>query len=231
MAAAAGPDRLRVEMHCHTCYSPDSLLRPADLLARARARGLDRVAITDHNTIEGALHAQRIDPPLVVVGEEILTTKGELLAYYLTEGVPTDLEPLVAIERLRQQGAIISVSHPFDHARSGAWRPADLEAILPHVDALEVFNARAISPASNRRAGGLAARARLLCTAGSDAHAYPEVGRVVMALPDFWDAESMRRALREAEILGRRSPSLVHLYSRYASWRKHLGWHPPDTST
>ncbi len=213
-----------VELHCHTYRSPDSLMEPAKLLEMCRARGIDRLAVTDHNTIQGALEAQALDPERVIVGEEILTTQGELLAYFVTEEVPAGLTPKETIARLRAQGAVISVSHPFDYTRKGAWRMEDLEAILPLVDALEVFNARSWRAAANRRAAEVARRAGLPGTAGSDAHAYAEVGRVRMRLPAFSDPASFLRVLSAGEVLGRRSSPLVHLYSRYAALAKRLGW-------
>lgn len=219
-------ERLVVELHCHTYRSPDSLIEPGRLLEVCRARGIDRLAITDHNTIRGALEAKALDPERVIVGEEILTTRGELLAYFVTEEVPPGLTPEETIERLRAQGAVVSVSHPFDYTRKGAWRMEDLEAILPLVDALEVFNARSWTAAANRQAAEVARRAGLPGTAGSDAHAYAEVGRVRMRLPAFTDAASFLAALPAGEILGRRSWPLVHLYSRYATLAKRLGWRP-----
>ena len=130
---------LRVEFHCHSRYSIDSLNKIPDLLKTAHKRGIDRLVITDHNTIRGVLEAQALDGELVIVGEEIKTTKGELLASFVTDEIPEGLEPLEAIHRLRKQGAFISVSHPFDLQRSG-WQLTDLMFILPLVDAIEVFN-------------------------------------------------------------------------------------------
>ena len=215
---------LSVELHCHTCYSADSLTRPKDLLRAAERRGLDRVAITDHNTIQGAIEAQKLDSDRVIVGEEILTTKGELLAYFVKEQVPPNLSPIETIQRLRDQGAVISVSHPFDPHRKGAWQPGDLEDILPLVDALEIFNARMFGMQANQQAAQWAQRAGLLGTAGSDAHAIPELGQVVMRMPEFNGPETFLHSLAEAEIEGGLSSPLVHFYSRWAVWRKKLGW-------
>ena len=78
---------IRLEFHSHTSSSKDSLLRPADLVAAARRKGIDRVVVTDHNSIVGALEAQRLDPERVIVGEEIMTTRGEILAAYVAEEV------------------------------------------------------------------------------------------------------------------------------------------------
>jgi predicted metal-dependent phosphoesterase TrpH len=218
-------ETMLVELHCHTCYSSDSLLRPAELLAAAASRGLGRVAITDHNTIEGALQATALDPERVIVGEEIMTSQGELLAFFLRSPIPAGLSPVETIDRLRAQGAFISVSHPFDRRRSGSWKRADLAMIFGQVDALEVFNARALSMAPNHLAAEAAAQAGLLGTAGSDAHAALEVGRAAMRLAPFDDAEGMRQALTAAEkYRGRLSPRWVHLLSRWAVLRKSLGW-------
>jgi hypothetical protein len=215
------------ELHCHSCYSKDSLMLPGRLIDVARRRGLQRLAITDHNVFDGARHAARIDPELIIPGEEIMTTGGELLAYYIVEALPPGLSPERTIELLRQQGAVISVAHPFDAIRAGRWEEAELRAILPLVDAIEVFNARVASSAQNRRAAALAAATGTPGTAGSDAHAYVEVGQTTMRLPDFQDAEGLRAALWSGEVLGRRSPYWVHLYSRYAAWRKLAGWRMP----
>ena len=218
----------RVELHCHTCFSPDSLVRPAELVEGARRRGIDRVAVTDHNTIQGALACAELDPKRVIVGEEILTTQGELLAFFVTEEIPAGLEPEAALEALRNQGAFISVSHPFDPHRKGAWSRENLDRIRPHIDAIEGFNARAVSDGPNRKAASYAEQHGLLQTAGSDAHAVLELGRTVLRMPVFEDAEGMRHALTQSERIGDRSPAWVHLLSRWASWRKRFGWNHPD---
>ncbi len=112
---------INLEFHCHTCASQDSLTTPEELVAACRRKGIDRVVVTDHNTIAGARSAQALDPELVIVGEEIMTTRGEILAAFVREEVPRGLSPQEAIQRLKDQGAFISVSHPFDSFRSGGW--------------------------------------------------------------------------------------------------------------
>ena len=133
---------ISVEFHCHSNASKDLLACPEELIAAARAMGIDRLIITDHNTIAGARLARELDPELVIVGEEIMTTRGEILAAYVSEEIPAMLSPEETIRRLREQGAFISVSHPFDKMRSGGWREPDLLEILPLVDAIEVYNSR-----------------------------------------------------------------------------------------
>lgn len=163
--------QMRVEFHCHTNASGDSLTHPQDLVRIARRRGLDRVVVTDHNTIAGARAAQALDPELIIVGEEIMTTRGEILAAFLTEEIPPGLTPKDTIGRLREQGAFISVSHPFDRWRSGGWQEPALLEILPLVDAIETFNSRCMWPGFNQRAKNFATQHDIPGTVGSDAHA------------------------------------------------------------
>lgn len=211
---------LRVEFHCHTIYSKDSLLRPIELIETCRRKGIDRVIVTDHNRIDGARRAQEIDPQRVIVGEEIMTTRGELLTAFVKEVIPARLEPLEAIHRLREQGAFISVSHPFDWQRNGAWKTEDLLEIIPYVDAIETYNARCLNETPNRMAREFAGEHQLRGTAGSDAHTARELGRANLLLLDFDSPESLKHALDQAVPDVRRSGAWVHFTSTYAKWVK-----------
>lgn len=211
-----------LEFHSHTLASKDSLLRPADLVAAARRKGIDRVVVTDHNSISGAFEAKRFDPERIIVGEEIMTTRGEILAAYVTEEIPAGLSPQETIRRLREQGAFISVSHPFDGWRKGGWAEADLLKILPLVDAIEVFNSRCMLPRSNLQAGEFARRNEIPGTVGSDAHAACELGRALLLLEPFEGPDELRAVIRRGIPKVRWSPPWFHLISRYAAIRKRI---------
>ena len=213
---------LRVEFHCHTYASKDSLTRPGDLIHTARRKGLDRLVITDHNSIAGAVEAQAIDPELVIVGEEIMTTKGEILAAFVREEIPPFLSPQETIRQLKAQGAFVSVSHPFDELRAGGWKENDLLEIVPFVDAIEIYNSRCMFPRFNRRAREFALKHNLAGTVGSDAHAAFEVGRSVLLLDQFAGPDEMRDVIRRAKFKVKWSPWWFHLVSRYASSVKKL---------
>jgi predicted metal-dependent phosphoesterase TrpH len=213
---------LHVEFHCHTIYSKDSLTPPRDLVEACRRKGIDRVVVTDHNTIAGARAAQMIDPERVIVGEEIMTTRGEILAAFVSEEIPRGLTPRETIRRLRQQGAFISVSHPFDEWRSGHWQEEDLLEILPEVDAIEVYNSRCMLPRFNQRAQELAEKHRLAGTVGSDAHASFELGQSLMILELFQGPDGLRNVIRRGIPKVKPSPAWVRLISRYAVVYKKL---------
>lgn len=221
-----GDSLLHVDFHCHTIFSKDSLTTPEKLLATCQRKGIDRVAITDHNTIAGALRAKELDPDRVIIGEEILTTEGELLAFFVEDEIPPGLTPQATIGQLKDQGAFISVSHPFDVFRKGHWKTEILQEILPYIDAIETFNARCMWPGFNWQAQKFARQHNLVGTHGSDAHAAFEIGRGSLLLPPFHDTNSLREALKHAI-----SPQLilsgigVRLCSRYAVWRKNSNKH------
>ena len=211
---------LYVEFHCHTIYSKDSLTQPQALVDTCRRKGIDRVVVTDHNTIAGARAAQALDPQRVIVGEEIMTTRGEILAAFVTEEIPPGLTPQETIRRLKDQGAFISVSHPFDTLRKGGWKEADLLEILPEVDAIEVYNSRCMNPRFNWEAHQFAEKYDLAGTVGSDAHVRFELGRSLMSLEPFEGPDGLRRIIRSGVPKVRWSPPWVHFTSRYATMYK-----------
>jgi predicted metal-dependent phosphoesterase TrpH len=178
--------------------------------------------ITDHNSISGARVAQAFDPELVIIGEEIMTTRGEILAAFVKEEIPAELPPQEVIQRLREQGAFISVSHPFDSMRSGGWKEADLLEILPLVDAIEVYNSRCMFPRFNEEARKFAEKHNIPGTVGSDAHAAFEVGRSVLKLQPFQDGDGLRQVIRWGEPVTKWSLPWIHITSRYASVTKKL---------
>jgi predicted metal-dependent phosphoesterase TrpH len=214
-------DYLVTDFHTHTIYSPDSLTTPHQLIAAARRKRIDRVVVTDHNEIEGAIRAKELDPETIIIGSEIETPEGEILAAFMTEGIPSGLPSLEVIRRLKEQNAFISISHPFDPYRKGGWRVEALLEILPYIDAIETFNARCIWPNFNWQAEKFAQKYKLLGTHGSDAHTAFEIGRGSLLVPRFEDSTSLKENLTHAI-----SPRLtlsapwVHIASRYASWIK-----------
>ncbi len=207
---------LKVEFHCHTIYSKDSLTQPAALIKAARKKGLDRVIITDHNRIDGALAAQKLDPELIIIGEEIMTTEGEILAAFVQEHIPPYLTPQETIKRLRAQDAFISLSHPFDIFRRGHWDINQLREIAPLVDAIEVFNARCYTMQFNQQAAAFAQEHGLLGTVGSDAHTAMELGQASLTVEHFESGPQLKQVLATGQASTQLSSPLIRLTSRFA---------------
>ena len=216
-------DTWKVDLHSHTIYSKDSITKTANQLKQARAVGLNKLAITEHNRLDGALAAKALDPDLIIVGEEIRTTHGEIIAYFVSEEVPRGLSPQETIARLRDQGAVISIPHPLDSLRSSAMGREMVLTVINDVDALEVLNARCLRADDNASAAQLATDYGKLATAGSDAHTPGEIGRCYVEMPPFEDnSASFLAALQQAQPVGQTSPSRVRLLSNYAKVHKRV---------
>ena len=211
---------IRADFHVHSIASWDSLSKGEDLYRRAKETGLGKLIFTDHNSIAEGLKLQKMDPDFVIVGEEILTAKAEILAFFVKEEIPKDIEPLEAFLRLRDQGAFISLSHPYAPMRFH-WSEEEMEEYLPYLDAIEIANARCL-PGMNQSAAKFAADHGLCGTAGSDAHGVPELGSMGLELPDFHTSDELRESIRSAKVFGTESPLWVRAYSRGAVLRKGL---------
>ena len=170
-----------VDLHCHTSASFDSLASPRAVVAAAARRGLTHLAITDHDRIEGALAAQDAAPSglNVIVGEEIRTRDGDLIAVFLTRAIPPGLSAAETIVAIREQGGLVGIPHPFDRFRGSLSKgesPGTIEALAATVDWVESWNARLMIGDGNARAAELALAAGVPGVAVSDAHTTIEVG-------------------------------------------------------
>ncbi|MFW6191963.1 MAG: PHP-associated domain-containing protein, partial [Gemmatimonadota bacterium] len=191
------------------------------VLARAEAVGLDRIAVTDHDRIDGAFEARDLAPETVIVGEEVRTAEGlDVIGLFLEERIEPGGTFREVAAAVREQGGVVYLPHPFD-ARRGADEDF-LDDRVDCVDAVEGFNARIHDPGHNRRAREWAERHGLPTGAGSDAHLLAEIGRGRVVVPPFDDPRSFLAALADGRIRGRTSGRWVHLGSTWARVRKLL---------
>jgi predicted metal-dependent phosphoesterase TrpH len=213
---------LRADLHLHTNYSPDSLITPEALVSRCIKLGINCIAVTDHNVLEGAQAVQNIAPFRVVAAEEIKTSEGEVIGFFLKERIPPRLSPEETVQRIKEQGGLVGVPHPFDRLRREPLRQAALERVLSQVDIIEVFNARVTVGSDNARAVAFAAEHGLACSAGSDAHSLLEVGKACVEMDDFETPQEFLESLRNGKIDGRCSTPLVHVISTWTKLRRRL---------
>jgi predicted metal-dependent phosphoesterase TrpH len=214
---------LRVDMHVHTRASADCLNDPDGVLAAASRRGIDRVVITDHNVIDGALRLRDRAPERVIVGEEVRTREGpDIIGIFLETCIPEGTPIRETCARIRAQGGVVYVPHPFDGRRRGGG--ALLESIADLVDVVEAHNARTYRRAVNRRGEAWAQARGLPVGAGSDAHTLHEVGAACVELPPFEDArESFLAAIRAGRVVRRGISSPVWtVASTYARVHKRV---------
>jgi len=169
------------------------------MVRAAASRGLTHLAITDHGTIEGALRARDAAPDrlTVLVGEEIRTLEGDLIAMFLEAAVPNGLPASEAIAAVRAQGGLLGIPHPFDRFRGSIGRGESLIALSGSVDWIEAWNARIVVGDGNVRAAELAVSAGVAGVAVSDAHTTVEVGVASTVLEgDPSTPAGLRAALR-----------------------------------
>ena len=207
----------------HTRFSYDSEMAPESLVARCEKTGLNCIAVTDHNTIDGALEVQRLASFMVIIGEEVGSTAGEITGLFLKEPVPRGLSPLETVERIKDQGGLVSIPHPFDRFRREVIHPGALDEVLPYVDIVEAFNSRNSLSADNRMAQELAERHGLLVSAVSDAHTTLELGRTYVEMPEFdGTPEGFKAALALGTMVARKTSPLIHVVTALTKLKKRI---------
>jgi len=211
----------------HTHFSPDSNTSPDSLVAKCLKVGLGCIAVTDHNTIEGAIEVRKLAPFTVIIGEEVASSEGEITGLFLKEKVPEGLPPVDTAIRIKDQGGLVSLPHPFDRFRQhviGRW---DLEQLLPYVDIIEVFNSRNNLVADDRKALDFAQKHNLLTSGVSDAHTTYELGRTYVEMPEFdGTPEGFKHALSQGTIVGHRTNPLIHILTTFTKLKKRLIFTP-----
>lgn len=211
---------MRCDLHIHTMYSPDSKTTPEQIISRCKKTGIDCIAVTDHNTIAGAVELKRIAPFKVIVSSEIHTRDGEVIGYFLSEEIPGKLPALETVRLIKKQGGLACVPHPFDILRGSAINRDSLDEILQEVDIIETFNARSFYRHYNTMARQFAAQHNLPASAGSDAHTPEEIGKTYVEMPDFDGKDGFINSLAQGKIIGKSSSPWVHISSTWAKIRK-----------
>ncbi|MEA2090312.1 MAG: CehA/McbA family metallohydrolase [Thermoproteota archaeon] len=197
---------LKIDLHVHTCYSYDAVTTLEEVIAYSKKRGLNGVAITDHDTLKGALKLQQKNNFLIIPGMEISTRQGHVLAINITTPIPPALDVHETIERIHEAGGVAVAAHPTTLAKGGLRRK-----IGSGFDAIEVINSSAVpfffSVYLNRK---IAERFSLPQTAGSDAHCPFEIGTAYTIV----DANSKLDEIVEAIRKGATVP-----YGKPIPWR------------
>ena len=213
---------LKADLHIHTEYSIDCNTPLEKIINRCQEIGINCIAISDHGTIDGALKMQTIAPFPVIVAEEILTPNGEITGMFLKQGIPNGLSPEQTISRIRAQGGLVCIPHPFDTFRRSALDSNIIEEIVEQIDIIEVFNARTLLSKSSTKALAFAQKYGILESAGSDAHTLGEIGNAYVEMPEFNGAEDFLQSLAKGKVFGHRTNPLVHFNSLAQRLKNHF---------
>lgn len=209
---------MKYDLHIHSKYSSDGVLEPEKIVRVAQKRGLDGIAITDHNTIRGGQEAKKYETKdfKVIIGAEIMTEKGEITGLFLSKDIKSR-EAEGVINEIKEQGGIVVIPHPFDRLRHSAFHP--IEEYIKLTDAIEGFNSRCVFEGDNKKAIESATKYDLPVIAGSDAHYPNEIGKAGITTGTNDVREAILR--KNIKMFGRRSSLLNHVRTKLLkTWRR-----------
>lgn len=209
---------MKYDLHIHSKYSSDGVLEPEKIIKIAIKKGLDGIAITDHNTIKGGLKTKKYETEdfKVIVGSEIMTERGEITGLFLSEEIKSK-DAQGVISEIKDQNGIIVIPHPFDELRHSAFHPAEEDVKI--LDCIEGFNSRCVFQKYNEKAVEFGIKHNLSITGGSDAHFSNEIGNARI----ITETEDIREAImkNDVKVFGKRSSLINHIGTKMLKlWRK-----------
>lgn len=212
---------LKVDLHTHSTDSPDGGISAQQYKQILKAGLLDYIAITDHNRTE---LAQQINTALgdrIIVGEEIMTTDGEIIGLFLHTTIPSGLSPQQTAQAIKEQGGLVYVPHPFETIRHGITEEG-LAAIAEFVDIIEICNGRAVFQDKGSQAIAWAMSHNIAMAASSDAHGKAGLGRTYVELEQAPTAHNLTALLQNARLHTKKARLISLLYPRYHRLRRKL---------
>lgn len=208
--------KMKYDLHIHSKYSSDGFLNPEKIVKIAIKRGLNGIAVTDHDTIKGGLEAKKYETEnfKIIKGSEVSTTKGEIIGLFLEQEIQsTDYYEVV--DEIKDQNGIVVVPHPFDGWRNSA---SLTKKDYKLVNNIEIFNSRCVEDKYNQKASLFAKNNNLGVTGGSDAHFANEIGNAGIII----EIDDPRRAIlkNNLEVFGKRSTPLNHVLTKILKMRR-----------
>jgi len=213
---------IKVDLHTHSFASLDGGIKPQQYKTILESGQLDCVAITDHNRIDAAQELRKSLGNKVIVGEEIMTTDGELIGLFLTKAIEPHQSALVTAKAIKAQGGLVYVPHPFETVRSGLPQTC-LDELVYLIDIVEVHNGRAIFQNLGPKAATWARLNRKVVAASSDAHGYAGLATTYTELASIPTAKTLVKLLETARFSTNRPPLRSLLYPKLNRMSKHLG--------
>lgn len=211
----------KVDLHTHSAASPDGGITSQQYHQILDKGILDIVAVTDHNSAEFALQLHKELGDKVIVGEEIMSSHGEIIGLYLTATIPAGLSPLDTIRQIKDQGGLVYIPHPFETIRKGM-SPQALEEIAEYIDIIEVCNGRAFMQNRSSQAVVWARLNNVVGAASSDAHGIKGVGKTFSSLGELPTKENLVTLLEHGVLRTGIPSARALLYPKYHRLRKRL---------
>lgn len=178
---------MKVDLHTHTCYSHDNFTPMEKTIEAIKKSGVDCVAVTDHNEVDGAFKMQKIAPFRVIIGEEIKTADGEIIGLFLKERIPPKLSSRETIRRIKAQGGLVYLPHPFCFLMGAKLKNRLVWQYVREglIDIVEVYNAAAIFLMSFKMVHELLTESTAGKAASTDGHTPESFVGACVEMEDF----------------------------------------------
>ncbi|MDD3792316.1 MAG: CehA/McbA family metallohydrolase [Candidatus Bathyarchaeota archaeon] len=213
--------RIKADLHVHTTYSKDSVITPKELVYYAKQKGLNAVAVTDHNYLEGAYEIAKKTDFLIIPGVEVSSSDGHIVALNVKELIPRGFSAAETVELIHRAGGVAIACHPHVYFK-GCLR----DKVCSSFDAIEVINARAF-PFNNsvKKAEETAQRLGLSKVAGTDADYGPQIGYAYTIIETLEPTvEAIAKAIVEGkcQAFGQAIPAIVNIKDQYTRLKYRL---------
>ncbi|MFX1258470.1 MAG: PHP-associated domain-containing protein [Promethearchaeota archaeon] len=222
---------VKLDFHTHSIYSGDSLITPKNLIKYAKIKGLDGFAITDHDTLKAYKILKKLNKNnelIIIPGMEIKTHIGEIIGLFIEEELHfKDNNFLNIVDKIKDNGAIILIPHPFDFLRDSTLKIKYInDAIInKYIDGIEIINSRIILKRCVKKARNFNQKFNLFETGGSDAHTKQEIGNgfTLINNTDRSNENIMKSLLKkQSKSMGKLSNPLVHVKTVFNKLKKGL---------
>ena len=223
-----GIEPIRADFHIHSSFSPDSRFKVKDLIESCTTKNLNLIAITDHHTNEGARVIQGEAPFPVIIGQEILSSDGEIIGLFLNKTIKKKMSAKETVKAIKDQGGFVQIPHPFDRFRNNHISQKALLEIVAEVDIIEIFNARTILTRDIDQSIQFyldnKEQFNLHKVGVTDSHTSYEIGKSYTELPMYDGQEHFLDSLNHGTVIGEKMSPFIHAVTRYNTWAKKLNW-------
>ena len=174
---------MKLVCHVHTKFSHDSMLPFWLLYSCCLYHGITHITITEHNNIDGAIAFKKYcekkgNKVYVILGEEIMTTHGEIIGLFLNNNIKAGLSPKETIFEIKKQGGIVYIPHPYDEKRyKTVLDECYIQEFKDSIDCIEVHNGRNIDIKYDKKQNEIADKYNLRKVIGGDIHTWIEIGK------------------------------------------------------
>ena len=204
---------LKADFHTHSVASPDGGISAEDYRQLLDSGKLDYVAVTDHNQIDFALQLHQELGDKIIIGEEVMTTEGELIGLFLTKRVEPGLTAQQTAQAIRAQGGLVYLPHPFETIRHGV-QATTLDAMPELIDIVEAHNGRAVLQNRSPQALTWATLHKKPTAASSDAHGAKGVGHTYTVVDQPLAKGTLLSVLIQAQLVHGRPPLISLTYPK-----------------